>query len=534
MTFKGTVESDFMKVVKNFQINKSTLIDYAGADFDSIRLNLVKYIQAVYPVDYNNFVESDLGVMLIDLMAYVGTVTSMKADFLANENFLRTARNRNSVKKLLELIGVRLKGPTSAVSNATFTPNFPLIPGQTLEIPRENRVVTVSSPLDGEQVSYTLYKAQNGIIDFSNSDGSISLTFDESNEGLSFNNLVLIEGALIRKEGNFGAGNGVKFVSLEISPVVEGSVEVYLTDGNAETTGRYTEVENLYYVSGGDSKVFQVVSDDDYKATLVFGDNILAKAPTPGDRFSIIYRAGGGTRGNLPKSFINVPTQGTAFGLGIPATGALRPGVIENSTQATGGGDAETIAHAKRYAPLAFRSQDRLVTILDYQAFSNSFISSYGSVGKAIAATRRAFSSANIIDVYILEKANDLQLKKASPSFKKQLIDAMEPKKMLTDDIVVVDGLIRTLDIITTIRIPKELKESEEVIKQSVASIINSYFNVDNRDFGEEFVPQDLAREIFAIPSVIFATIDNYEGAVKVDFNEFIQLNNFTINVVRV
>ena len=90
MTFKGTVESDFMKVVKNFQINKSTLIDYAGADFDSIRLNLVKYIQAVYPVDYNNFVESDLGVMLIDLMAYVGTVTSMKADFLANENFLRT------------------------------------------------------------------------------------------------------------------------------------------------------------------------------------------------------------------------------------------------------------------------------------------------------------------------------------------------------------------------------------------------------------------------------------------------------------
>ena len=115
------------------------------------------------------------------------------------------------------------------------------------------------------------------------------------------------------------------------------------------------------------------------------------------------------------------------------------------------------------------------------------------------------------------------------PYFKE--LKRVTPKQ---DSIVVFDGLIRTLDIITTIRIPKELKESEEVIKQSVASIINSYFNVDNRDFGEEFVPQDLAREIFAIPSVIFATIDNYEGTVKVDFNEFIQLNNFTINVVRV
>jgi hypothetical protein len=521
MIFKGTVESDFMKVVKDFQINKSTLIDYAGADFDSIRLNLVKYIQAVYPLDYNNFVESDLGVMLIDLMAYVGTVTSMKADFLANENFLRTARNRNSVKKLLELIGVRLKGPTSAVASAVITLDARIAKSETFDIPADNRVVTISSPEDGEQLSYTLYKTQNGMVDFSNSDGSITLTYDDSINGLTFNKLVLIEGALIRKEGNFGAGNGVKFISLDISPVVEGSIEVLVANE------RYTEVENLYYVSGGDSKVFQVISDDDYKATLVFGDNILSRSPSPGDAFVITYRAGGGTRGNLPKSFINVPMQGEVGS--VP-----RAGTLESVSQATGGGNAETIAHAKRYAPLAFRRQDRLVTMLDYQSFSNSFISNYGSAGKAIAATRRAFSSANIIDIYILEKANDLQLKKASPSFKKQLIDAIEPKKMLTDDVVVVDGLIRTLDIVTTLRISKELKENEEVIKQNVASIITSYFNVDNRDFGQEFVPQDLAREIFSLPSVIFATIDNYEGAIKVDFNEFIQLNNFTINIVRV
>lgn len=527
MTFKGTVESDFMKVVRDFQVNKSTLIDYAGVDFDTIRVNLVKYIQAVYPLDYNNFAESDLGVMLIDLMAYVGTVTSMKADFLANENYLRTAQNRNSVKKLLELIGVRLKGPTSALAKASFVLDVALGLNETLDISSDDRVTTISSPEDGQQVSYTLYKTQNGVIDNSNSDGSLSLTYSDSVAGKTFNNLVMLEGALIKKTGTFGSDVGVRFINLDISPVVEGSIEV-VVEGNPNTSGRYVEVENLFYVSSTESKVFQVISDDDYKATIVFGDNTTSKSPSPGDQFTVFYRAGGGTRGNIAKSFINVPLQGLVGGT------TTRSGTLENTSQATGGANAETIEHAKRYAPLAFRRQDRLVTILDYQSFTNSFISSYGSVGKAVVAVRRAFSSANIIDVYMLEKANDLQLKKANPSFKKELLDAMEPKKMLTDDVVIVDGLIRTLDIVTTIRISRENKEDEEVIKQSVASIVTSYFNVDNRDFGQEFVPQDLAREIFSLPSVIFATIDNYEGTVKVDFNEFIQLNNIVINVVRV
>lgn len=531
MTFKGTVSSDFMKLVKDIQINKSTLIDYAGSDFDSIRLNLVRYIKSVYPTDYNNFVESDLGVMLIDLVAYVGAMTSMKADFLANENFLRTARDRNSIKKLLELIGVRLKGPISSIANAVVTLDTQISQNDEIEIPLESRVVTISSPEDGQDVSYTLYKTQNGSIQTSNSNGSISLTYDESSNGLVFTNLILIEGAVVNQTGTFGPDNGVKFVNLLYSPVVEGSVEVAV-EGNENTRGNYSQVDNLYYVSGGDEKVFQLISDDNYAATVVFGDNILAKSPSPNDTFNIIYRIGGGTRGNLAKSFINFPAVFIYKPNNAPQTTVNV--VIENSSRATGGADAETVEHAKRYAPLAFRRQDRLVTNIDYQSFTNSFVSQYGSVGKATVATRRAFSSANVIDVYLLEKANNLQLKKASPTFKKQLLDAMEPKKMLTDDVVIVDGLVRTLDLSVSIRVSKELKEDEEVIKQTVSNIILDYFNVDNREFGQEFVPQDLAREIFTLPSVIFATVDNYDQVVRVDFNEFIQLNNYTINLVRV
>ena len=530
MTFKGTVDSDFMRVVRDAQINKSTLIDYAGSDFETLRSNLIRYIKAVYPLDYNNFVESDLGMMLVELVAYVGSVTSMKADFLANENFLRTARQRNSVKKLLELIGVRLKGPIGAIANASITLDTGLTAGQSITIAPESRIVTVPSAEDGEQVSYTLYKYFNGQIQDTNPNGSIAFSVAESKAGTGgkiFDRLILLEGSLVTQEGTFGPGNPVRFVNLDLGPVVEGSVQVFV-QGNSNTSGEYQQVDNLFFVSGEGEKVFQLVPDDDYKATVVFGDNILAKAPSPGDTFVVRYRVGGGTRGNAAKSYINSPITVTRN------DNVSLNGNLENTTQATGGSDAETIEHARRYAPLAFRRQDRLVTLADYQGFCNSFISSYGSAGKATAAVRRAFSSANIIDIYLLEKANNLQLKKGSPAFKKQLIDAIEPMKMLTDDVVVVDGLIRTLDLVITARVSRELLEDEEVVKQDIATIITNYFNTENREFGQEFVPQDLSREIFAIDSVLFATVDNYDSAVKVDFNEFIQLNNFSINIVRV
>jgi hypothetical protein len=37
--------------------------------------------------------------------------------------------------------------------------------------------------------------------------------------------------------------------------------------------------------------------------------------------------------------------------------------------------------------------------------------------------------------------------------------------------------------------------------------------------------------EIFEIPEVRYATIDNVPEVVKINFNEIIQLNNYTLNI---
>ena len=118
MNFYGTIASDFMRLAQIHEAKRPTLINFAATDFLSIRQSLIDYTKTVYPREYQYFTESDLGMMFIELVAYMGSVMSMKADMLANENFFATATQRGSVKKLLQLIGIRMKGPLSAAADA--------------------------------------------------------------------------------------------------------------------------------------------------------------------------------------------------------------------------------------------------------------------------------------------------------------------------------------------------------------------------------------------------------------------------------
>jgi len=524
MNFSGTVASDFMKLA-NIPVNKRpSLINFAATDFLTLRNSLIDYAKAVYPLDYQYFVESDLGMMFLELVAYMGSVTSMKADMLANENFLATANQRSSVKKLLQLIGVRLRGPLSAAADIKAT-TAATVTG-TMEIAASNRIIETTSPEDGGALTYTLYKVVNGLVDTVNKAGSITCAAVEAigADKKVFENLVMQEGALVKDSGSFAATEAVKTIKLTQGPIVDGSVEVYVSTDTASTQGAYTEVPNIYFASGSSDKIFEMIYDDDYNGTIVFGDGSVGTSPDDTALYTVFYRVGGGSRGNIAKGSINSSVVGKVNGVAAAID-------LTNISKGTGGSNAETLEHAKKYAPLEFRRQDRLVTLEDYSVFANTYISSFGTVGKANAAVRQAYSSANVIDIYILEKASDFQLQRATSNFKTQLLAAINKKKMATDDVVIVDGLIRTIDLVTTIRIDQAEELNEVQIQAKVRNKILTYMNVDNRSFGEDFSIAEINRQIFEVEEVRYSTIDNVEQDIPLDFNEIIQLNNLTINV---
>ena len=98
---------------------------------------------------------------------------------------------------------------------------------------------------------------------------------------------------------------------------------------------------------------------------------------------------------------------------------------------------------------------------------------------------------------------------------------------MLTDDIVISDGVVRTLDLVATLFIDKSNKRFIESIQQKAADKLLEFFNVDNLGFGQKISMSDVNNFMLTVPEIRFFKVDNLPEDIFVNFNEIVQLNNF-------
>jgi uncharacterized phage protein gp47/JayE len=141
---------------------------------------------------------------------------------------------------------------------------------------------------------------------------------------------------------NFDAGDAVPSITL-----------VGTLDGLAET---WSPAQDLLG-NGESDPVFVVEVDTNGTATLRFGDNTNGKTPDTGTCFVAGYRIGNGTAGNVgPDSLSNL------------ASADPRIQSCRNPLPATGGTDPETNDQIRRRAPQAFLTQERSITMADYEA----------------------------------------------------------------------------------------------------------------------------------------------------------------------
>ena len=524
--FDGTIESDFMALGFLSEDEKKNLIDYSVADFDEYKAAFITYLKAVSLDKYNNFAESDLGMFWIDLIAYKGATLSLKADYLANEKYLPTVQTTEHLMDILELIGIQMKGPIASKCSATLTPTgFSVTGADTVSIAKADRTITLASKRDGKPLSYTLYKTNlaTGLIDQSSAGNIEALSLDATyyNDTTDIiEGLVLLEGVYHNTTGVFSTIQNQKVVNLGSPSIIEGSIFVSASDGYI-----YSEIINMALAKSGTERVFEKRYNADYSVSLFFGDGVRGANPQPGVSYSVFYRTGGGDRGDIVANTLNVVIPVVKNGVDSFSV------QLFNSTQATGGSNAETVAHAKRYAPYFFRTQYRAVTGDDYNAMSNSFVSTAGQAAKAIPALRQSGAGGNMLDIYVLAKASDTQVERASLAFKGELLAHLNQYRCWSDEITIVDGVARTLDLVCTIYVDKAKEPYIEDIKTKSAAKILEFFHVDNREFGESFNISELTNHVLRLPEVRFFSIDNVSSDIFVNFNELIQLNNFEINV---
>lgn len=104
MTTSKLVTQDWTKVYQAFQN-----ADFQSYDFQTIRKALVDYLRLNYAEIFNDFIDSDEFIALIDCIAYLGQNLAFRGDLNARENFIDTAERRDSVLKLARLISYNPK-----------------------------------------------------------------------------------------------------------------------------------------------------------------------------------------------------------------------------------------------------------------------------------------------------------------------------------------------------------------------------------------------------------------------------------------
>jgi hypothetical protein len=115
-SFKVDCPSDFDCKPKTAQLPKvleEPLIDYMAKDYASFRQALIDLIPTLVP-EWKERLEADLGIALVELLAYAGDQLSYYQDAVANEAYLETARQRISVRRHARLIDYRMHDGASA------------------------------------------------------------------------------------------------------------------------------------------------------------------------------------------------------------------------------------------------------------------------------------------------------------------------------------------------------------------------------------------------------------------------------------
>jgi hypothetical protein len=95
-------------------------IDYTSRDFESIRRDLENYAKRYYPDTYQDFNEASFGSLMLDTVAYIGDILSFYVDYQTNESFMDTAIEYNNVVRLARQMGFKLNTAPSAHGVLTF------------------------------------------------------------------------------------------------------------------------------------------------------------------------------------------------------------------------------------------------------------------------------------------------------------------------------------------------------------------------------------------------------------------------------
>ena len=456
-------------------------------DFSNIKARLKDYLQNQPEFSSYDFEASGLSNVL-DVLAYNTHLNGLTANFSLNEAFLTSAQLRSSIVSHAQMLGYQVRSRTAASAVINLSVNLAGVVGRPakLELPAGTTFVT---SIDG--VSYT-FRTRESV--YASDNGSGLYEFKNSTTS---NNIKIYEG--VQKTKTFIVGEKTErqiyIIPDETIDTSTADVNVYETVSSSNVNA-YTPLAFAIQVDAN-STHFSIHESPNGYYELNFGDGIsFGKSPEPGEKIIVSYLscAGGvANNGTLFSATNDITVNGIDYAINVTT-----------SAESSGGAPKQSIESIRQLAPIAFASQQRLVTSLDYKGLIESNFPQVQSASVWSGDENTPIDYGKVfISLNFVPGTSATVQQAVKDAIVINYTDNLSVMSMTTE---FVDPIYVYVEINNNFQFDPGLTgKTLGAMETSVYNYIVSYFNTNLRDFGQVFRKSNLATEIDALDKSILS-----------------------------
>ena len=460
----------------------SNRLDVSELDYDGIRENLKTFLQNQAEFSDYDFEGSGMSVLL-DLLAYNTHYLSFNANMLSNELYLDSADIRKNVVSLAKQLGYT---PTSVTS-----------PSAIIDILVNNVPTTTASITMAKGTTFNT-SIDNVTYNFITNE---AITMQPTDGVYKFENVKIFEGTAVTFQYTVDSSDVDQKFIIPSNLADTSTLKVKVQNSSSDTTtSTFTKSQTLTEIDST-SKVYFLQEQDDGRFEVYFGDGVLGKAVEDGNIIILEFIV-------TNKDIANGASSFTLGG----TVGGFTDVTITTKSSAQGGSVAQSNNSIRFNAPLNFQSQNRAVTVKDYETLTQTFypnaesISAYGGEDAETPVYGKVFigvvpkSGATLTEATKLDIVNNL---------KKYNVASVTPEIVTPETTsILLTSNVKYSENATT--------KSSDTLRSNVINTISNYSSTNLQKFEGLFRYSQLIQDIDETDTSILSNITTVK--IRKDF----------------